>query len=275
MAGPILLVSPGDDSARRFREGVVALERKHGGRLGVAAFDAANERIFSHRGDERFLLCSTHKLLSAAFVLARVDRKEESLDRRVIYAKESLVAYSPVTEKHVREGMTMGGLCEAAITLSDNTAANLLFESFGGPPKLTAYVRSLGDRTTRSDRREPELNDGAPRDERDTTTPRAMLRLVRTLTLGDALSAASRVQLAAWLVACQTGDKRLRAGMPEGWRVGDKTGSGNHRETNDVAVAWRPDGKPLVVAAYYAGGPTSDEERSATLAAVGRLAVAL
>ena len=264
---------------QELQRGVAGLERRHGGRLGVAVLDSAGRRLAAYRGDERFALCSTHKLLAAAFVLARVDRKQESLARRVAYAREDLVAYSPTTGRHVGPdgmtgGMTVGELCEAAVTLSDNTAANLLLDSFGGPAGLTAYLRSLGDRVTRLDRREPTLNEARPGDARDTTTPAAMVGVVHAVVLGGALSAASQAQLAAWLVACRTGDRRLRAGVPQGWRAGDKTGSGANNATNDVAVLWPPGGAPVIVAAYYAEARASEDERDAVLAEVGRLAAA-
>jgi beta-lactamase class A len=261
------------DRAEESRRRLGDLERKHGGRLGVAILDTAGTQPVVHRGDERFPLCSTHKLLTAAFVLARVDARQESLARHIIYALEDLVPYSPVTEKRVGgNGLTVGDLCEAAITLSDNTAANLLLDSFGGPAGLTAYVRSLGDPVTRLDRREPALNAAMPGDPRDTTSPLAMLGLLRQTVLGTALSAASRAQLAAWLVACTTGDKRLRAGVPKSWRIGDKTGSGAHNTANDVAIVWPPGRAPIIVTAYYTGAKASNEERDLVLADVGRIA---
>lgn len=262
------------EHAERIRRELDALERRHGGQLGVAILDTAtNHRIAAHRADERFLLCSTHKLLAAAYILARVDRGKESLSRRVIYTKRDLVTYSPTTEKHTGgDGLTVGQLCEAALTLSDNTAANLMLDSFGGPAALTAYLRSLGDRITRLDRHEPELNDAAPGDIRDTTTPAAMLDDLRKFVLGSALSPASRRHLIAWLVACKTGDRRLRAGVPKGWRVGDKTGTGDNNATNDVAVLWPPERPPILVTAYYVGARAPSEAREAVLAAVGRLA---
>src|SRR5829696_2557262 len=131
-------------------------------------------------------------------------------------------------------GMTVAELSDAAVTLSDNTAGNLLLASFGGSAGLTAYVRSLGDDTTRLDRIETALNEAAPGDPRDTTTPAAMLGTMQKLLVGEALSRASREQLTAWLVANKTGDQRLRAGVPQGWRVGDKTGTGGHGATNDI-----------------------------------------
>jgi beta-lactamase class A len=263
------------DAASGFQQRLGALEQKHGGRLGVAILDTATGESLSHRGDERFPLCSTFKALAGAYVLARVDRKEESLSRRVVYSKNDLVTYSPVTEKHAGdEGMTIGEICDAAITLSDNTAGNLLLDSFGGPAGLTAYARSLGDAVTRLDRRETELNEGIPGDPRDTTSPLAMAESLRKLLAGDALSQASREQLIGWLVGCKTGDKRLRAGVPAGWRIGDKTGTGGHNATNDVAVIWPPGRAPIIATAYYVDANASADDRNAVVAEIGRLAAA-
>ncbi len=205
-------------------------------------------------------------------MLARVDRKDDSLGRRVRYTKSDLVTYSPVTANHVGDGLTLGALCEAAVTLSDNTAANLLLDSFGGPAALTAYLRRLGDDVTRLDRRETALNENKPGDPRDTTMPLAMLRTMQKLVLGAALSAASRAQLADWLVGCKTGGKRLRADIPNGWRAGDKSGGGHNNATNDVAIFWPPGRAPIVVTAYYTGADAPLAAREAVLAEVGRLA---
>lgn len=275
LAAPALpgLRATADERDGGLRHGVVELERRHGGRLGVAVLGGAGGRLIAHRGDERFALCSTFKFLAAAFVLARVDRGEESLARRITYASDYLVPYSPVTGKHVGgDGLTVGEICDAAVTLSDNTAGNLLLDGFGGPAGLTAWLRSLGDGVTRLDRRETALNDVGPGDPRDTTTPVAMLEILRQTVLGTALSTASREQLMAWLVASRTGDARLRAGVPKAWRVGDKTGSGADNATHDIAVLWPPRRAPIIVTAYYAGARASDAERNAVLAEVGRLA---
>lgn len=278
LAGPMLssLRAAAADPSAAVQQAVAGLERRHGGRLGVAVLDTANGNPIAYRGDERFALCSTFKFLAAAFVLTRVDRKEESLSRRVFYKKEDLVTYSPITGKHAgAEGLTLGEICEAAVTLSDNTAGNLMLDSFGGPAGLTGYLRSLGDGVTRLDRRETALNENQPGDLRDTTTPLAMLEIMRKTVLGSALSASSRAQLTAWLLANKTGDKKLRAGVPQGWRVGDKTGAGAHNATNDIAVLWPPARPPIIVTAYYTDAQASDDERSAVLAEVGRLASAL
>ena len=258
-------------------DAIAALERRHGGRLGVAILDTAGgQKAIVHRGDERFLMCSTHKLVSAALVLARVDRGEESLSRRIVYPRSAVVTYSPFTEKHAGgDGLTLARLCEAALTLSDNTAANLLLDSFGGPPQWTAFARSLGDQVSRLDRREPELNYGDAGDPRDTTSPMAMLGTMRKLLIGRTLSAGSREQLLTWLIACQTGSQRLRAGLPSSWRAGDKTGSGGRNGANDIAIFLPPRREPILVTAYYAESAASPDERNSVLADVGRLAANL
>ena len=250
------------------------LERASGGRLGVAVLDTRTGRRFAWRGDERFRMCSTIKAPLSAAILRRVDQGRERLDRRVTFGREVLMGNSPVVEKHVEDGLTIGALCEATITWSDNAAANLLFDALGGPADLTRFLRAIGDQTTRSDRREPELNTGAPDDPRDTTTPTAILATWKTLLLDDALTPASRRQLAAWLVANRTGDKRLRAGLPKGWRIGDKTGNNGRDTTNDIAIAWPPGRKPILIACFHDRGDRDDDVRSAVHAQVARAVVA-
>lgn len=272
LAAPLLsLPALADDAASSLR----ALERRHGGRLGVAMLDTAGGRRVAYRGDERFPMCSTFKFLAVALMLARVDRGEERLDRRIVLAASDLVTYSPATKEHVGPGgITVDEICAAAMTLSDNTAGNLMLASFGGPAGLTGFVRELGDTVTRLDRIETDLNEGTPGDPRDTTSPLAMLGTMHKLVVGDALSAASRERLVGWLVASKTGDKRLKAGMPSSWRVGDKTGTGGHGSANDIAVAWPPGRAPVLVTAYYTGSTISDEARSAVIAEAGRIATA-
>lgn len=252
---------------------LAALERRHGGRLGVSILDTGTGAQWGHRADERFLMCSTFKLLAVAAVLARVDRGAEHLDRRIVFDSSVLLAYAPVTSHHAgAPGMTIAALCEAAITLSDNTAANLLLASLGGPGGVTHFVRGLGDSITRLDRIEPELNIASPGDVRDTTTPKAMVATMQALLVDDALSDESRSRLLGWLRACRTGTEKLRAGLPSSWKAGDKTGSGSQGETNDVAIIWPPHRKPLLVTAYYAGSTSDASQRNALLAAVGRIA---
>jgi beta-lactamase class A len=248
------------------------LEKKTGGRLGVSVLDTETNISLGYREAERFAICSTYKALAAGFVLARVDKGVEKLDRRVTFAKDALVAYSPVTEKHAGgDGMTIAEICEAAVTLSDNTAGNLMLDSFGGPAALTDWLRSTGDTETRLDRRETDLNEAKKDDPRDTTTPDSMLDSIGLLTLGNTLSDSSRDQMVAWLVAGKTGDARLRAGLPKEWKVGDKTGTGNNGAAGDIAVIWPPDRGPILVTAYVAEATASTDDVNAVFAAVGKI----
>ena len=252
--------------AHRLRE----LERSSRGRLGVHILDTASGAEFGHRADERFLMCSTFKLLASALVLQRADHRQESLDRRIVFRQADLVAYSPVTETRTGgAGMSLAELCEATLTTSDNTAANLIVASYGGPPAVTAFARSLGDTVTRLDHVEPALNTWhGPVS--DTTSPRAMLHSLQRVTLGDALAPTSRDTLLRWMRANTTGETRLKAGLPTGWTIGDKTGAADNT-SNDIAVVWPPNRAPLLVTAYLTRSAASFEARNATLAQVGAL----
>jgi beta-lactamase class A len=260
----------GPDQAQALARAFAGIEARVGGRLGVAVLDTGSGLTAARRGDERFPLCSTFKWLAGAAILARVDAGDESLDRTVPIRAEDIVTYSPETEKHAGESMELGAICAAAITLSDNTAGNLMLDALGGPEALTAYARSLGDAATRLDRNEAALNEAAPGDPRDTTMPLAMATNLEKVLTGDALTKASRDQLTAWLVANTTGDARLRAGLPEGWRVGDKTGTCNAHTANDVGIVWPPNGAPILIAVYLAETNATGEERNATIADVAR-----
>jgi len=258
-------------SSPRFAEDMNQLEAKSGGRLGVAVLDTKDGSLLQHRGDERFPMCSTFKLLAAAAVLKGSGDDLAGLRRCVRFEKSDLVTYSPETEKHVGdEGMSLAEICEAAVTLSDNTAGNLMLKNIGGPEGLTAFARSLGDKVTRLDRIEPDLNEAVPGDPRDTTAPNATAATVRKLLLGDALNAAARDQLIRWLVANKTGDARLRAGLPHGWRVGDKTGAGRLGTNNDVAVVWPTNRPPLIIACYLTGSTLEMGAQNEIIASIGR-----
>jgi len=251
-----------------------ALEHAAGGRLGVCAIDSASGRRAQHRADERFPFCSTFKAMLGAAVLARSVDRPGLLQQRVSYGPSDLVNYSPVSGKHVGTGMTVAELCEAAIQYSDNSAANLAMKLIGGPSAVTAYARSIGDDAFRLDRWETELNTALPGDPRDTTTPAAMAASMRVLTLGDALPSAQRAQFVAWLRGNKVGDKRIRAGVPAGSQVGDKTGTGDYGTTNDAGVIWLPSRAPIVLAVYYTQTRADAKPKDDVIAAAARIAVA-
>jgi beta-lactamase class A len=260
-------------SPRRFESlaGPLAqLEQRSGGRLGVAVLDTGSGKSFGHRSDERFAMCSTFKMLLAAAVLHRVDAQREKLDRTLPMPAQFLFN-SPITQQHAGGSMTLRDLCLASLTRSDNTAANLLLTTVGGPAGITRFARSLGDPVTRLDRVETALNQALPGDPRDTTTPAAMVADWRALLLGDTLSPASRKQLTQWLIANQTGTDRLRAGLPASWIAGDKTGSNGENTTNDVAILWPKKQPPVLVAAYLTECAGTETKRNAILAELGRM----
>lgn len=233
----------GAEHARELR----GLEREFDARLGVYAVDTGSGREVAYREGERFAYNSTFKALAAGAVLRKFSLG--GLERMVRYSPDDLIANSPVTEKHVRTGMTVGALCDAAIRYSDNTAANLLFDRLGGPEGLQGELRGIGDDVTRVERREPELSRWVPGETRDTSTPRAMAGDLRAYVLGDVLGKGERGQLTKWLRANTTGDELIRAGVPGNWVVGDKTGTGSYYGArNDLAVLWPPDRDPVVVA---------------------------
>ena len=253
---------------RAFLRAMEALERSVGGRLGVSVLNTGTGVALGWRQDERFPMCSTFKMLLAGQVLSRVDAGQEKLDAQVTFDRSALVSYSPVIEKFAGKApMTVDALCDAIVTVSDNGATNLLLERVGGPAGFTAYMRSLKDQVTRLDRIEPAMSESKPGDVRDTTSPLAMLTSMQTLTLGTALSPASRDKLVAWLLANTTGDNCLRAGA-KGWKVGDKTGAGPDTR-NDVGLLWPPcGGAPILVTSYLTECKAEPKARDAALAAV-------
>jgi beta-lactamase class A len=248
------------------------IEQVSGGRLGVCAIDTATGKELHHRSDERFAMCSTFKWVLAAAVLERIDRGVLSFEQRIALGEPDLLEYAPVSRRHVADGfMTIEALAEAAVTVSDNTAANLLLRTVDGPAGLTHFIRDHGDSVTRLDRDEPMLNTNEPGDARDSTTPRAMAHLMRRLLADQGLRDPYRARLLGWMRACETGNNRLRAGFPHDWIVGDKTGSGLHNAINDVAIAAPPGRAPILVAAYLSGGSSTKEALEAALAKVSPL----
>jgi beta-lactamase class A len=260
------------EGTRRAKRSLAEIEASVGGRVGVFAIDTSSGRQLAHRPDERFAMCSTFKWVLAAAVLTRVERRVLSSTERVSYGSADLVGHAPVTRENVSEGaMSVDALADAAVRVSDNTAANLLLAQIDGPAGFTSFVRQLGDGVTRLDRNEPSLNSNEPGDPRDTTSPRAMVSLMRRLLCEDALSTTSRERLCTWLRACTTGKDRIRAGLPKDWTAGDKTGTGERGAVNDVVIAWPPDRAPILIAAYLSDGDRDVAALAGAHADIGRL----
>lgn len=252
-----------------------AIETGLGGRLGVAALDTGSGRGLRYRGSERFPMCSTHKFLTVAAILQQTDQGRLSLAERVPYGRADLLAYAPIAKQHIEAGfMSVEALCAAAIEWSDNTAANLLLRLLGGPAGWTRYARSLGDEVSRLDRIEPMMNAADPGDPRDTTTPEAMLGDLHAVLLGGALRPASRRRLEAWLTGSRITRTLLRADLPPGWRVGDKSGSGDHGTRNDIGFLQPPHAASptkILAAVYITGASAPLAARERAIAEIGRI----
>jgi beta-lactamase class A len=247
------------------------LEGTNGGRLGVTVLDSVTGERSDYRGDERFPMCSTFKFLLVSAVLQRVDGHQETLHRAVAIPSKPLLSHSPRTEPHAGGMMTVAALCHAALTQSDNTAANLLLESIGGPAGITRFARSLRDTVTRLDRNELSVNESLPDDPRDTTSPTAMAGDLKSILLGEVLTRPSCSQLTKWMEANVTGLDRLRAKLPAGWRAADKSGGNGEHTSNDIAVLWPMGKPPIIVAAYITQCTGPESKRAAILAKIGEL----
>lgn len=249
------------------------LEQTLAGRLGVFALNTANGKQLSYHADEYFPMCSTFKVILGSAILKRSTQIEGLMQQRIKYQQSDLVTYSPITERYVKDGMTVNALCAAAIQYSDNTASNLLMKILGGPGAVTTFARSIGDRQFQLDRWETALNSSIPGDRRDTTTPNAMGLSLQRLAFGDALEPRLQLQLRVWLQGNTTGAARIRAGVPADWQVGDKTGTGDYGTTNDIGVLWPPRSAPVVVAIYTTQAAKDAKARSDVIASATRIVV--
>lgn len=239
-------------------------------RVGITVEDKETNQNWQYHADDRFPMNSTFKTLACAALLARVDSGQEQLERIVTFDESEIVTYSPITEARVGPlGMSLGELCEATMSMSDNSAANFILEAIGGPQALTQFLRSIGDEVTRLDRWETDLNEALPGDERDTTTPNAMAMTLEQLVLGETLSLESRQKLENWLKGNEVGDDLLRAGVPDDWEIGDRTGAGGYGSRSIAAVMWPPQREPAIATIYITETEASFDDRNAAIAEIG------
>ena len=251
------------------------LEVASGGRIGLSVINTGDNMHLQYRDEERFPMCSTSKVMAVSAILNQSKKDSQLLQYKIAYTKKDVESsgYAPITKKNVIEGMVISGLCKAAITKSDNTAMNLLIKKLGGPEAVTSFAHSIGDNKFRLDRYEPELNSAIPGDLRDTTTPKAMTESLNKLVFGDALELTQQDQLLAWLKGNTTGSARIRAGVPNGWLVGDKTGTGSYGTTNDIGIIWPPQGSPIIVSIYFTQNKKDASPRDDVIASVTRIMI--
>lgn len=266
--------SPPQQLKSSMHKALAEIENSSDVRIGAFAINTANNMRIQYRAQEHFPFESTFKIIGVATILKQSMENSHLLQQKLTYTKQDLVYWSPVTEKHLAEGMTISELCEAAITFSDNTAINLLIKKLGGPEVVTAFALSIGDNTFRLNNWEPELNSN-PSDLRDTSTPAAMGGNLQELALGNTLASTQREQLLNWLKANTTGNSRIRAGVPKGWVVGDKTGTArSYGVTNDIAIIWPPEAPPIIMAIYLSTQNKNDTKKhDDIIASVSRILI--
>ncbi|AZJ19097.1 class A beta-lactamase BlaIII [Bacillus wiedmannii] len=222
------------------------LEKEYDAKLGIYALDTGTNQTIAYHSDDHFAFASTSKSLAVGALLRK--NSLEALDQRITYTHEDLSNYNPITEKHVDTGMTLKELADASVRYSDSTAHNLILKQLGGPSEFEKILREMGDTVTTSERFEPELNEVHPGETHDTSTPEAIAKTLQSFTLGTALPTEKRELLVDWMKRNTTGDKLIRAGVPKGWEVADKTGAGSYGTRNDIAIIWPPNKKPIVLA---------------------------
>jgi beta-lactamase class A len=252
--------------------GVADYETASGGHVGLYARNLMTGRAIAWRADERFVMCSTFKASLAACVLDGVDRGRFRLADEIALVPADLQDWhAPVARQNLARGeMSLGEMCRAAVEQSDNSCANILLQRIGGPAALTAYWRGLGDDVSRLDDIEPFLNRTPPGGLRNTTTPRAMAATIGRLTRGPVLSPSSRALLMLWLRQCRTGAARLRAGLPRGWAIGNKTGNNGKDAAGDVGVLWRDPDTPIIISVYTRGGTPTEAQFKTLFSEVAR-----
>lgn len=254
------------------------LESAYGVTIGVYARNLATRSELEHRADSRFPIASVFKFVATGGVLRGdlVTPDPHVLSRPVHIPPAALVEYSPFVEDCLKRGIvpTVEQLCVAALQLSDNTAGNQILALIGGPAGLTKLARRLGDPVTRLDRWEPELNSAEPERITDTTSPRAIGNTLTTMLVGHGLPRPGRRKLTEWMLGNTTSDNRLRAALPPGWRIADKTGSAELGCANNVGVAWSPEGTPVLLSVMVRPDDPSAERDESVFVEVGKTCLA-
>ncbi len=239
-------------------------------RIGFSVLDTQNGEYWDYNGNERFPLTSTFKTIACAKLLYDSEQGKINPNRTVEIKKTDLVTYSPVIEKYVGQAITLDDACFATMTTSDNTAANIIISAVGGTESVTDFLRQIGDKETRLDRIEPELNEGKLGDLRDTTTPKAIASTLNELLFGSALSQMSQKKLESWMVNNQVTGNLLRSVLPEGWNIADRSGAGGFGARSITAVVWSEHQSPIIISIYIAQTDASMADRNDAIVKIGR-----
>lgn len=266
-----LLASSNVTYAAKLNEDLAAIEQHIGGRIGVSVWDTQNDEHWDYRGDERFPMMSTFKTLACATMLSEMDSEKLDKNATAKVEERNIVVWSPVMDRMAGQTTRIEHACEAAMLMSDNTAANIVLRSIGGPNGVTRFLRSIGDRATRLDRFEPRLNEAKPGDKQDTTTPNTIVNTLHTLLEGDALSYESRIQLKIWMQDNKVSDSLMRSVLPKGWSIADRSGAGGFGSRGITAMIWKENHKPIYISIYITETDLSLQARDQVIAQVSQL----
>jgi beta-lactamase class A len=224
------------------------IEAANPGNVGIAALDLSSGDMVSVRGDEPFPMASTVKVAIAAQYLAQVEHGRRTLDTRI-------------------GGRSARSLIEAMLIHSDNRATDIILRDLGGPARVQQWMEQNQLSGLRVDRTIAQLLSARRdlRDERDSSTPKAMVTLLQQIDSGKLLRPSSRSYLLSLMARCATGRNRMRALLPFGTPIEHKTGTLNGL-TTDVGFVTLPDGRRLAIALFARHG----SDRPRTLAEAAR-----
>ncbi|MEX1474843.1 class A beta-lactamase [Enterococcus sp. C78] len=235
-----------NDGQKVVKKKIKEIENKYDAKLGIYSIDTHTKKFFNYNSNQRFAYTSTYKAIAGGILLKNLTDTE--LNKRIIFKQEDIVEYSPITQEYINNGMTLKEIIHAAIAYSDNTAGNILFNELGGPKGFEKELNKMGDTVTQADRYETALNQAVPGDLRDTTTPETFGKIFENLILSSKFEEKSYKFFLKTMIDNTTGNKLIRAGVPKGYEVGDKTGAGSYGTRNDIAFIQpkKMNKKPLI-----------------------------
>ncbi|UPR58770.1 class A beta-lactamase [Vibrio sp. ED004] len=252
-------------------QSIAQIESRVSARIGVAVYDSATEQTWSYKSDERFPMMSTFKTLACANLLYVHEHEGLYLESKVGVKSDELIAWSPMTKAFVGKEISLRDACASTMEMSDNTAANIVLASTGGPNGLTEFLRSTGDSKTRIDHIEPDLNHARPGDERDTTTPNTMVKTLNELVYGNVLSEESKAQLKTWMMGNKVSDGMIRSILPDGWKIADRSGAGAYGSRAITAIVWSETRAPLIISISLTETELTISERDTVINEIGEL----
>jgi len=225
-------------------------------KVGVYAIDTNSDKNIAYNADKRFPFQSTCKFMGVSALLAK-DTKKPILQKAVTVTPQDMLFWHPISGQYLNKKTTLQTLAEGAISYSDNPAINIIIRNLGGLDSVNQFARNLGNQSFVIKHYEVNLNSN-PKKVDDTSTPKDMGLSVEKILLGDVLTKRNKALLINWMRNNTTGYNRIRAGVPLGWTVADKTGSGSFGVANDIGIAWSPMCKPVVLSIFtYSSKPSA------------------